>query len=1614
MNPSLESDSEDARARIEARIEAIVGAWRAEHESGELLEGQVDLARALLSGSGERVFRTHHDDALRFAVRTALELAARRQPGERLALMKHPEELPGRSVVLLVQDDRPFLVDTLRMLLRRHGLREQLLLHPTLCVERDAAGMLTGVVPQEAPEARARRRESLIYVEVFPRPDAAAQQAFERELDEVMTGVAHVTDDHRRMIRAVREIEANVEFAGRALDVAAGRSDKICRFLDWLVEDHFVLMGVRAYDVQERDGRRVVSIREGEGLGVWRDARDSRFAEPVAEDDLPIGLRRSLDDPRIILISKGWVESRIHRVGRLDRIFVKEHDESGRVCGFHIVSGLFTFAALRTPSSQIPLLAERLDQILEGEHAPAGSHRHKALVAAFDSAPMEFLLGASVEDNAALIREIVEAEGADELRVVLRTDAGGRSFFAAVILPSERYSESLRTGVRRLFERDPGVGYIDDRFSFLEEGSALLYFFCTMTTGEVPDVEHLEREIRRLAARWDDRFTDALVEAHGALEGGELAARYVDAFPEGLHVTTHPADAVHDVDGLEALHETGAPQMSLIVDRFRAASAQTGTNQVLRLYLADERLLTDLLPLIDRMGIRVVDARQIRVEALDRPPAYLHLFRIEPLGEGQTDLDALARPLGDALRAVLSGTMPSDPLNALVLVAGLDWREVDLLRGYLEYLSQIQSVLTRRYVRDVLLQNPAAARLLVRYHAARLEPGLEALERDALEQSLREEFARYRDRIHSLNEDRALGGLFELIDATLRTSFFADTDGAHRIAIKLDPSRIEDVEPPAPYREIFVHAPGVAGIHIRGGPVARGGLRWSDRIDDFRAEVLGLMRTQQLKNGLIVPVGAKGGFVLTTAPPEPREARALADEKYAVFIAALLDVTDDIDAEGRVVPPAGVHRRDGDDPYLVVAADKGTAHLSDTANAIARAGGFWLGDAFASGGSVGYDHKKYAITARGAWECVRHHMQELGIDPERDAYRVVGIGDMSGDVFGNGLLLMRGARLVAAFDHRHVFLDPDPDPGVAWAERKRLFELPGSSWADYDPAKISPGGGVHPRAAKRIDLSYEIRERLGIDQPSLTGPALVRAILAAPVDLLWNGGIGTYVKASHESHADVGDRTNEAVRIDAPALRARIVGEGGNLGLTQAARVEAALAGVRLDTDAIHNSAGVDLSDHEVNFKVLLTPALQSGALAEDARNELLFSVAEDACESALSHNRAQALAISLDERRSRNDLEPFRVAIETLCEAQRVAPADVGLPDDVTLAARARQGEGLARPELAVLLGLAKLDLRLALAGDPLVDDPGLASLYAGYFPDTLRKAWADALPAHRLRREITALRLASWIVDHGGATAITSIVAKRGLAAPAAAAARRSADGILDGEALRRELLGLRGNVPHESVYDGLIELDRAIGDVTRYLMSEELGLVPDEQAAGWRDRLSALFKQWDRSLSSEETDRYRERSEGYEALGLPTERARLLAGAPFADRGLGLIRLIEDTKGPADQLAAAWVQIGERSGIHWMFQQLPFARAESVWDRIVLMDVRAEMLSLQRDLTAQAVAMAPDSPLEAVDAFLTTRDAVLARVRALAPETLGTPSASALAVVGQTLMRLRGQPG
>jgi len=1398
---------------MEAKEDALYALVRAE------LEGALDPAERARRGA----------DALHEIALDGAAFAAQRLPEEIRVRVENPGgHRAGRTTVEIALADQPFIVDSVRLGLRRLGHRELLLVHPLLALEREADGSVARLGRDAV-----RTRESFVYAELRQLASEEERRKLQLELERALADARCIVADHAVMLARLHEHVANLEGCAAALPGGPERARELAAMLRWLEAKNFLFMGYRRY--QARRGRRgwEVELEPGSGLGLLRGAADSRFAEAGSDAPPPPLVGERLDDGRVIFFDKTRSDSTVHRRGRLDSVSLKLLDRDARPTGFGRFVGLLTHRALRMRPSDIPILAARRARVVASLGAEPGSHTYKTALEAYDCLPVEFLFPADQADAARVVARIVAAAERRKLEVSTVADATNRSFFVAVALPRQLYEERIREELDALLEREHGARHIDQRSSFLDDDLALLHFFCGSDRElDLPRLEQLEGEIAAIVERWEDRFEAALVADEPSDRALRLADAYADAFPESYRVVTSAAEAVLDVRHLERLHG-GDAAVELGLD-FATAYGDPRTHR-LKIYLRERPYLTALLSVVHQFGIRVIDATSTELRALARPSLWIVSFRIEPMAPGASSAGAVEARVLDGLRAALCGRVDSDDLNRLILGADLDWRAVDVLRAYLEYARQIGQAQRGAAARDALVRHPEAARACVRSFRALFDPALGAGRDTELAEAERA-LAAAREPIQSAADDRVFALLENLMQATLRTAFFspAPPGGPHEVAFKFDSARVRGLPAPAPWVEIFVHSCELVGVHLRGGPIARGGLRWSDRSEDVRSEVLALWRTQMVKNGLIVPAGAKGGFALRRAPEDPAVARAEADRLYARFVSALLRLTDDV-REGCAVAPAGVVRRDGDDPYLVVAADKGTAHLSDVANRRAAEHGFWLGDAFASGGSNGYDHKREAITARGAWLCARRHFAELGRDPDAESFTAVGIGDMSGDVFGNGLLLMPRAKLVAAFDHRHVFVDPDPDPERAFEERRRLFALPRSSWADYARDALSSGGGVYERGAKRIALSPEARSALGTSAETLSGEELVRAVLRAPVDLLWNGGIGTYVKSCEETHADAGNRANDAVRIDAREVRARIVAEGGNVGFTQLARVELALGGGRIDTDAIHNAGGVALSDHEVNFKILLAPRAADGSLAPEARSAVLRECAEAADTAVLEACVSQSRCLSLDLGRAARDPQRFADAADQLVLCAGLDPALEHLPARESLRAR-----GWTRPELAVLLGYTKRLCKRELSASGLPQHPLLASLLRGYFPPALLARFAHEVETHQLRDAITATCLSNYVVDRAGVTLLPELT--RALGAPLAdvLCAWYAADQLLEAAPARAAAASLEAQIALEDALGQAAAL--ALGLEGRALLDPAHGRRRHAALAELRSRLSA----------------------------------------------------------------------------------------------------------------------------------------------------------------------------
>ena len=1269
----------------------------------------------------------------------------------------------GHTVVQVVVEDMPFLVDSVMAALTSRGHVVHDVLHPVLAVRRDVTGALQEVLPTEPPRRSSgqEHRESWIHVEVGRETDPEDLAVLEAALRRVLRDVSDAVEDYAKMRQ--RALEAADAVVRQELPVADQEVVDAEELLRWLADDHFTFLGYREYHLDVVDGEDVLRPVTGTGLGILRS--DHAMSRGFAT--LPPASRAKAREKRLLVLTKANSRATVHRAVHMDYVGVKIFDADGVVVGERRFLGLLASAAYYESVLRVPLLREKVRRVMVAAGFAPGSHNAKDLLHVMETFPRDELFQTPVEFLVSVARAVVGLQDRGRLRLFVRPDDYGRFLSCLVYLPRDRYNTDVRLTVSEVLLRATGGQAIDYTAQVGESLLARLHVVIWMPSGtSLPalDLPALQDQIAAAIRDWADEFGEALVEAVGEEDAARLFHRYRHAFSDGYREDFSPRVAVSDVVALEELDEVG-PDVS--VNLYHPA-ALPPTRRRFKIYRSGPPLtLTEVLPILTALGVDVDDEWPYDIERTGLPAASLYDFGlIVPDAQTLADGDAKQR-FEDAFLAVWNGLAENDGFNALVLRAGLTYRQCAVLRSYAKYLRQIGSAFSQAYIEHTLRDHPGLASLVVRLFETRFDPDL--ADRQPALDALDAEVSAALDQVTGLDQDRILRSLLDLVGATLRTNHFVlDATGRPlpRLALKIDSRAAPGLPAPRPFAEIWVCSPLVEGIHLRFGPVARGGLRWSDRREDFRTEVLGLVKAQAVKNAVIVPVGAKGGFVLKRAP-DPASGRTGWMEAgmaaYTEFIRGMLDLTDNrVDGPDgpRVEPPARVVRWDSDDPYLVVAADKGTATFSDLANRVSAEHGFWLGDAFASGGSAGYDHKAMGITARGAWESVKRHFRTLGRDPQtpgaEGGVTVVGIGDMSGDVFGNAMLLSEGLRLVAAFDHRHVFLDPDPDPSRSYAERKRLFELPRSSWADYDQDLVSAGGGVWARTAKVVPISPQVRERLGLPAgtESLTPPEVIRAILRAPVDMLFNGGIGTYVKSSTQTHADAGDKTNDAVRVDGSQLRCTVVVEGGNLGLTQQARVEFARRGGHVNTDAIDNSAGVDTSDREVNIKILLDGVVAAGDLTRKQRDELLASMTDDVARLVLADNYDQNAALDMAIAQAPALLHVHAAYLDAL-EARGVLDRAVeDLPDERALRERRLAGEGLTAPELAVLLAYTKNLLADELVAGTVPDDPALAIVLERYFPDPVVRTCPDQVARHPLRREIIANRVANRVVDDAGVT--------------------------------------------------------------------------------------------------------------------------------------------------------------------------------------------------------------------------------------------------------------------
>ncbi|MFJ5368011.1 NAD-glutamate dehydrogenase [Bosea sp. CER48] len=1304
------------------------------------------------------------------------------------------------TILEVVNDNKPFLLDSTLAELQDQGYEPRLVAHPILAVGRDSRGKfasLAGEATGRAPEGT--RRESLLHIHV-PRIDTPeAREKLRSGLEHVYADVAMAVDDWAAMRGRITEVIQ--AYRANPPPLPEDEIAEALQFLEWIAGDNFTLLGIRAYRFPGGDV--AADPIEGSGLGILRDPAVKVLRRGRELVTTTPEVRSFLAKPQALIITKANVKSRVHRRVHLDYVGVKLFTPEGRLDGELRIVGLLTSNAYTGSARAIPYLRLKVARVAKNIGFDPASYSGRALMNVLDAYPRDELFQIDTPTLEQFALDILQLTERPRIRALARVDEFDRFVSILVFIPKDRYDTTVRQRVGEFLARIYN-GRVSAAYPAYPEGPlSRTHYIIGRDDGKTPRIDRatLEAGISAIVRTWGDGLKDVLDQEKAGPAARALAERYAEAFGAAYRERFSAADALVDIEMLQQL----TPERGRAVNLYRREGDDAKRANLKVFSRGAPISLSARVPVLENMGFRVVNERTYNVMPQgtgESARVWLHDMTLERADDGEIDIEHLDPTIEAALMAQFRGLAESDRFDQLVLAAGLAWREAALLRAFGRYLRQAGAPYAQGYIADALTHHPGIASGLIAYFNAKFDPRVPEAEREQRMAQKRAEIEEALDAVTSLDEDRILRRLINLVDAALRTNFFQiGPDGHPRqtITFKFDCAQVDGLPLPRPLYEIFVYSPRVEGVHMRFGKVARGGLRWSDRPQDFRTEVLGLVKAQQVKNAVIVPVGAKGGFVPKQLPPASDRAAWLAEgtESYRIFIRNLLELTDNLDGE-TIVPPPDTVRHDGDDPYLVVAADKGTATFSDTANTISLEKHHWLGDAFASGGSQGYDHKGMGITARGGWEAVKRHFREVDIDIQTTPFTVAGVGDMSGDVFGNGMLLSPAIKLVAAFDHRDIFLDPDPDPAASLAERQRLFALPRSSWQDYDKKLISKGGGIFSRQAKSIPLSPEVRALLDLDKAEVSPPELMTAILKARVDLLWFGGIGTYIRASDESDAQVGDRANDAIRISGNDLRARVIGEGANLGVTQRGRIEAARKGVKLNTDAIDNSAGVNTSDVEVNIKIALAGPVKDGRLKEDKRNELLAAMTDEVGDLVLRNNYLQTLALSLTEAQGAAATPGLRFLMQTLEQDGRLDRSVEYLPSDAQLAEREKRSEGLTRPELAVLLAYAKLALHDALLESSVPDDPYLASELVRYFPKALRDAYPDAIASHKLRREIVATQLANAIVNRGGPALVPVLAALTRSDAPAIAAAYAIARDSFDLIALNGEIDALDAKIP------------------------------------------------------------------------------------------------------------------------------------------------------------------------------------------------------------------------
>ncbi len=1492
------------------------------------------------------------------------------------------------TVVEVLHPDMPFLVDSVRMEVNRRDFSIHSINHVVFDIERNEDGVLDAQGSLSKKSDRAKK-ESFIYLEVDRNTNDKELANLTDSLEGILEEIRLSVEDFRSMRDLA--VQCKDELVNTGQQLSGEQREEGEAFLNWLISNHFTFIAAERFAVVERNGKKFIERDNKANLGGFRKYQHG--ADFYALDELSPEEQQLFVAPQPVSFSKSGVRSRIHRPAYFDYIIVKQFNNEGAVVGGTRFMGLYTSKVYMESPILIPFVRKKVQAVLDATPFEQNGHNYKELTRILEVYPREELF---LSDKAHLHKtaiDILNIQERRQTRVFLRRDARSKFISVLVYTPRDLYNTVLRRKMDAVLKEF--LQPLDVEFTTFFSESILARTHFTLRVNPDQDIQideaAIERRIKHIVRSWEDELGSALNEYFGEEKGVELHQAYRHAFSSSFRDTFSPRTAVVDVQHLNQLEGGKRVAMSL----YRELEEDQSYFKF-KLYNADTLLpLSDIIPVLENLGLRVIGEHPYELKRADGRKFYIHDFTLEYGLDAEVDIHDVKALFQDAFEAVWEGQAENDAFNRLVLGGKLSWREIAMLRAYARYMKQIRFGFSEQYIADTLCRYITISSLLVKLFNARFSVTVQKDNRERRFEKLEAEFIEALDAVEQLNEDKILRRFQELIKATLRTNYFQeDKNGSLKsyFSFKMNPHVITNMPLPRPMFEIFVYSPRVEGVHLRGGRVARGGLRWSDRIEDFRTEVLGLVKAQQVKNAVIVPVGAKGGFVAKQlSKTNDRESFFNEGiECYKIFISALLDVTDNL-VEGAVVPPTQVVRHDEDDTYLVVAADKGTATFSDIANEIAESRGFWLGDAFASGGSVGYDHKKMGITARGAWVSVQRHFRERGIDIQEQDFTAIGIGDMAGDVFGNGMLLSEHIRLVAAFNHLHIFVDPNPDSAKTYVERKRLFELPRSSWDDYDRSLISNGGGIFSRAAKSINITPQMKERFGLTKDKMAPNDLIRAMLKSKVDLIWNGGIGTYVKATSETHTDVGDKANDGLRINGVDLNARVVGEGGNLGMTQLARVEFGLKGGASFTDFIDNAGGVDCSDHEVNLKILLNQMLAEGDMTRKQRDKLLAEMTEEVSDLVLKNNYRQTQAISLAYSDAKTHLDEYARLIRDFEKAGKLNRNLEFLPSDSVLADRKNQSLGLTRPELSVLISYAKAELKDALNCDLISGDAYLAQAVETAFPQTLVGQFKDPLYSHRLRSEIVATQLANDVVNRMGITFVNRLKDSTGARITDILKAYVAARDVFKVDSYWSRIEALDYTVPTAIQEEMMAGFMRLLRRSARWFIRNRRGdLNVASEVEHFSKRADTIGHVLKDMLHGRAKQIWQERYDRYVSAGVPEELATVSAATHSLFSALSIIEAADQTGKSIDDVTRVYFALGDHLELDWFMEQVNNLATHNHWQALARESFRDDLDWQQRTLTESVLSRLTSEELgDCLEAWVSEYDDLVSRWKQIQSE-------------------------